>query len=75
MARSFLNRQPDRSLMLRHCHNLSYQSVQEAHRYDGVYEELAAGMGVSVEEIKESLKEVYGGYEKVALEMLRGVNA
>ena len=45
----------------RHCHRLSYESAQEAHKFDGVFKTLAADMGPgwTPQAVKASLKETH----------------
>jgi hypothetical protein len=40
----------------RHCHQLAYTSSQESHKWDGLFASLGAGLGLSVEDVREALK-------------------
>jgi hypothetical protein len=41
----------------RHCHDLTYTSCQESHKYDGVYRRLAASTGYDLDTVREALNQ------------------
>jgi hypothetical protein len=43
--------------LCRHCHDLTYESCQESHRFDRMFNSLGANMGISPEDVKELLKD------------------
>ena len=40
----------------RSCHDLTYESCRESHKYDRIYRLIASDTGISVDGVKESLK-------------------
>lgn len=40
----------------RHCHDLTYASCRESHKYDGVYRRLADEMGLRLEDVRRVLE-------------------
>jgi hypothetical protein len=42
----------------RACHNLTYRSSRESHRYDGLVSKICEGSGLTFEEVKEYLRYV-----------------
>ncbi len=42
--------------LCRHCYDLTYQSCQESHRFDRLFAQVAANVGVSPEMVKKLLK-------------------
>ncbi len=43
----------------RHCHDLTYTSCQESHRWDGLYRELARGLDCSPAEVRLIMSDTY----------------
>jgi hypothetical protein len=45
----------------RKCHDLTYESCQDSHRFDRALGQLGADFGLSAREVRQLFKERYGG--------------